>query len=228
MKRFYKTVSVSPDNTVLLDGRPVKTPAHNALRLPSRALAEAVAAEWRAQGADINTHATPLTKLANTAIDRVATLREEVIEQILAFGGSDLLCYRAEEPAALASRQHREWQPVLDWGRDRFGLALQTSMGVIHVSQPPDAFIETRAYLEGRSDHALAGIHAATGLLGSLVLALALHDGHLDAKQAFGLSRLDEEFQAEQWGRDAEADARAAAHAAELTAIAQFLSLSKA
>ena len=228
MKRFYKIVSVSPENAVLLDGKPIKTPARNGLRLPTAALAEAVADEWRAQVTDIDTHTMPLTRLANTAIDQVSRLRGEVIDQILEYGNSDLLCYRAEDPMALTARQHKEWQPLLDWAADRFGLKLQTAMGIIHVTQPPESFISTRSFLDSQSDFALAATHSATSLLGSLVLALALLDNRLDAESAFRLSRLDEEFQAEKWGRDAEADIRASAHAKELGAIARFLTLSKA
>ena len=228
MKRFYKAVSVSPDNAVLLDGKPIKTPARNGLMLPTSALAEAVADEWRAQVSDIDTHAMPLTRLANTAIDQIATLRAEVIEQTLEYGHSDLLCYRAEDPMALTARQQHEWRPLLDWAAERFGLKLQTAIGIMHITQPPESFTSARAFLDSQSDFALAAAHSATSLLGSLVLALALLDGRLDAEAAFRLSRVDEEFQAEQWGRDAEADLRADAHARELGAIARFLTLSKA
>ena len=227
MKRFYKAASVSPDHAVLLDGRPVKTPAQNPLRLSSAGLAGAIANEWNEQVDEIKIHSMPLTKLANTAIDRVAPLRAEVIEQILAFGGSDLLCYRAEAPAALTARQQREWQPLLDWAADRFGLRLQTSAGIIHVAQPDGSFGATRVHLTGQSDYAIAAAHTAAALLGSLVLTLALLENRLDPDAVFRLSRLDEEFQAEQWGRDAEAESRAAAQAGELTAIAQFLSLAR-
>jgi chaperone required for assembly of F1-ATPase len=227
MKRFYKTVTLSPENAVLLDGKQVKTPARNVLKLPLSAMAEAIAEEWRAQGEEIISHSMPLTKLANTTIDHVAGIRGEVIDQILEFGGSDLLCYRAEAPPALTVRQQREWQPLLDWASSRFGMTLQIATGILHVTQPPEAFAQARAYLESRSDFELAASHAIVGMLGSLVLTLALLDKRIDAATALGHSRLDEEFQAEQWGRDAEADARTAAHAAELDALARFLSLSR-
>ena len=226
MKRFYKDVAVSPDNTILLDGKPIKTPARHLLQLPTRALADAVADEWRAQKTEIDSDAMPLTKFANTAIDRVEAMRGEVIDQILAFGDSDLLCYRADFPPQLAERQNTEWQPLLDWAASRFGLTLNLATGIVHVLQPPEALAGARAYLESQSNFALAVAHAMSGILGSLVLTLAVRDGYLDEAQAFALSRLDEEFQAEQWGRDAEAEVRVANYASELGAAALFLRLS--
>jgi chaperone required for assembly of F1-ATPase len=227
MKRFYNDVAVAADNSILLDGKSVKTPARHALIVPNRALAEAIAAEWREQGDTIDPAAMKLTKLANTAIDRVAHMRGEVIDQILAFGHSDLLCYRADFPDDLTRRQEQHWQPLLDWAAGRFALTLNVGQGIGHIAQRPEAFTGVQAYLESQSDFTLAGTHTVIGILGSLVLTLALLEGHITADTAFRLSQLDEDFQAEKWGRDAEAELRVRNYAADLTTADRFLSLAR-
>lgn len=226
MKRFYKAVDVSDTNAVLLDGKPVKTPQRLTLELPTRALAAAMAEEWRGQGEEIKPDTMPLTRLASTAIDIVAQHRGAVIEQIHSYANSDLLCYRAAEPAELVARQSAGWDPVLEWAAQSYGSKLAVISGVTHVEQPQDALAALRGALDQQSDFALAAMQTATTITGSLVLALALADNKLDGKQAFALSQIDETFQAEKWGRDAEAEARAKRLKAELEAAATFLKLS--
>jgi chaperone required for assembly of F1-ATPase len=226
MRRFYKEVSVAEDFRVLLDGRPIKTPMRATLALPTRMLAEAVAEEWRGQGEKIAPETLPLTKLANTAIDRVVGREEVVIDQILAYA-NDLLCYRAEAPADLVARQNEGWNPLLDWAAERYGARLFTRVGIAHIAQPEEAVEAFRHTLAGHDPFVLTALHAAATLCGSLVLALALADGRLGAEEAFALSHLDERYQAEKWGADGEAAKRARAMAGELDAAARFMRLAR-
>lgn len=229
--RFYKTVSVAESDSgyaVLLDGRPLKTPSRAAMVLPRRALAEAIAEEWRAQEEKIDSASMPLTKLANTAVAHVPHRRAQVANRILAFGRSELLCYRAEGPPELASRQSAAWDPLLDWLHERHGARLKTGTGIGFIEQPGEAAMALDKAVWAHDDFALAALHEAAGLTGSLVLALALADGRLGAAEAFALSRIDEAFQAEHWGEDAQAAARARGLAAELAAVERFLRLAHA
>jgi chaperone required for assembly of F1-ATPase len=229
-KRFYREVvaEAAPESggyRILLDGKPVRTPAANALVLPTAGLADAIAAEWRAQEGTIRPDTMILTKLANTAIDQVRPNRASVIAQILAYANSDLLCYRAEAPESLAQRQIAEWNPLLDWAVTRWGANLVTGMGIVPVEQPPQALAALEGAIAHHDDFALAGLHAAATLLGSAVLALALSERHLDAGQAFAAALLDERHQAERWGEDAEASNQSHRKALELADIAKFFAL---
>ncbi len=226
MKRFYKEVTVSAAPfRILLDGRPVKTPARVPLELPTAALAEALAEEWRSQGDEIAPEAMTLTKLANTALDRVATMREAVIEQVAAYV-NDLLCYRAEHPADLVTMQSAEWDPLLDWAAERYGARLRTRPGIVHFAQSDDAVAALRRAVEAYDDFALTALATVAPILGSLVLALALAEGRLDAEAAFALSTLDERYQSERWGKDAEAETRAAGLLDAVKSVEHFLHLS--
>jgi chaperone required for assembly of F1-ATPase len=230
MKRFYKEVSVAQAEDgfrVLLDGRSVKTPAKHALALPTRALADAVAAEWRGQGEEIAPAAMPFLRLANTVIDGVAEHRAEVIAAILRFGGHDLLCYRAAQPADLAARQREGWEPVLDWARRRHGVDFAVVEGFTHADQPAATLAVFRAALEARDSFSLAALHVVASVTGSVVLALALAEGVLTPAQAFSLSRIDEDYQAAKWGGDSEAQARAAGLAREIDAAAAFIAAAR-
>lgn len=230
MKRFYETVTVesTPEGfRFLLDARPVRTPARQPLLLPSRALAEAVAAEWRAQGDEMRPAEMPLTRLVNTVLDGVRATREDVVAAILRFGENDLLAYRAEAPAELAARQ-RQWDDYLQWAEERHGARLAATSGIGPVEQPPQALEALRRAVAGCSDFELAGLHVLASITGSLVLGLAVLDGRLTAEDAFGLSRLDETYQAEQWGVDSEAEQRATRLAAEMCHAARLIALSRA
>jgi len=219
MKRFFKEVSVAPAKdgfAVLLDGRPIRTPAGKALTRPTETLASAIAAEWRGQGEEIAVTAMPLLKLANTAIDGVAANRAEVIAAILRFGENDLICYRAHQPPDLVARQAAGWDPLLDWVAKRHGANLLVSQGFNHVDQSAKALAALRLPLDGLDVFTLAGLHVVASITGSLVLALTVLDGALSGARAFELSRIDEAYQAEKWGEDAEAVKRAAMLVQEL------------
>jgi len=228
MKRFYKSVTVGEIDAgfgIALDGKPLTTPGRVTLALPTRALAEAIAEEWRGQAEEVVPG--PLTRLANTAAERTPHRRGETAAQILEFGKSDLLCYRAEGPDELVARQGRGWNPLLDWARERHGAALSVTAGIGFVEQPAEALLALERAVWAHDDFALTALHAAAALAGSLVLALALVDGRLIAAEAYVLARIDETFQAEKWGVDAEAAARAAYQLAELEAAERFLRLSR-
>ena len=230
MKRFYKEVSVGPANggfAVLLDGRPVRTPAGNALVLPTEKLAAAIAAEWQAQGDEVIATSMPLLRLANTIIDGVATRRAEVTDAVLRFAENDLLCYRAHQPPELVARQSLGWDPWLDWARRRHGANMTLAVGLTHVDQTPDALLALRQAVDELDPFALGALHVVASITGSLVLALAVADGAAAGAQAFELSRIDEMYQAEKWGEDAEAAKRATALAHELDKAVELLTSSR-
>lgn len=221
MKRFYKNVSVGEQDgvyTILLDGAPIKTPARALLTLPTKTLAEALAEEWRGQGETLNLAAMPLTKIANTAIDLVPHKRGVVCGEVLRFGAADLLCYRADNAPDLAARQAAHWDPLLAWAAQTHAASLVSTTGITFAEQPAEARMALEKTVWERDDFALAALQLAASLCGSLVLALALADAKLDADGAFAAARLDEDFQAERWGRDAEAEARAQSLRTELAA----------
>jgi chaperone required for assembly of F1-ATPase len=230
MKRFYKEVSVAPGEggfQVLLDGRPVRTPAGRPLALPTGTLAAAIAEEWRAQGDEIVPTAMPLLRLANTAIDGIAANRTETIDAILRFGGNDLLCYRADETPALARRQAQGWDPLLAWAGTELGADLAVAHGLAHADQPAAALARLRGAVEAHDDFALAGLHVIASITGSLVLGLAVMAGKLTPAEAFALSRIDEAWQTEKWGLDAEAEDRALRLAAEMDRAYALVDLSR-
>lgn len=230
MKRFYKKVSIAPSDggfAVLLDGRPVKTPARNSLLLPTEKLAAAIAAEWREQGDEVVATAMPLLRLSNTVVDGVAVNRESVIDAILRFGENDLLCYRAHQPPELVARQREGWDPMLDWARQRFGAHMAVAEGLGHVDQTPQSLAALRLALTGHDAFTLAGLHVIASITGSLVLALAVVEGQTSGAHAFVLSRIDESYQAEKWGEDAEAAKRATALAHELDKAVELIAAAR-
>ncbi len=226
MKRFYKDVATA-ERMVLLDGKTPKTPRGSELVLPTAALAEAVADEWRAQGDEIVPAEMPLTKLANTAIDGVAERRGEVIAEIAAFVRHDHLCYRTDTPAELVARQNAAWDPLLDWVAERYGAPLHTAHGITSIAQPEASLATLNGAVEAFDSFTLAGLHVVASIAGSLVLALAVTDKRLTAGEAFAASQVDERYQAEKWGLDAEAEARARRLAKELDAAARFMDLAR-
>jgi chaperone required for assembly of F1-ATPase len=227
-KRIYKTVAVTAVEggfVVTLDERPVRTPAGRPAVLPARLLADAVAAEWDAQGPDVNPRTMPLFGLACTGIDRVAADRSGYVRTIAAYAETDLLCYRADRPAALVAHQREVWQPILDWATLRFDAPLVVTEGVLPVGQPAEALSALRRAVEHFSDMPLAAVGEATAACGSVVLALALAERRVDADEAFEAAQLDETFQMEQWGEDPEAVQRRARIRADIRAAASFLDL---
>lgn len=231
VKKFYKSVSVEPRDgayAILLDGRPAKTPARADLAVPTKALAEALAEEWRGDGDTVDFDALALTRLATTAIDLGYREREHWIGDIVAYLKSDLLCYRAAEPAALVKLQRDVWTPYLSWAEEALGARIAVTTGVTHVAQPDDVTKNARGRVSDMDHWTLIGVKTATELAGSAVLALALEAGAFPAPDIFEASRLDERFQAERWGVDAEAAAREARLERDFLAVANWLALMKA
>ena len=210
-KRFYKTVAVKDEGagaSLLLDGKPVRTPGKALLALPTAALAEAIAQEWRDQGERIDPATMPLTRLANSAIDGVSGREDAVIDDIMAHAASDLLCYRAAGPRGLTDAQAKHWDPVLAWARDALGAPLTLAEGVVHVTQPEASLKRLREQFPGRNAFSLAALHVMTALTGSALLALAVAQGRLTPEEAWQAAHVDEDWQISQWGEDAEAKAR--------------------
>ena len=227
-KRFYRAASVeggAPAFRVLLDGKPVRTPAKRELAVPARALARAVAAEWEAQGDRIDPGTMPLTRLVNSAIDGVVGREAEVRAEIVKYAGSDLVCYRAEGPEELVRRQAQTWDPILVWARETLGAHLVTGPGIVPVDQPQVANLAIQSALARLDTFALAAHHVMTTLMGSALLALAHAEGRLTVQQAWAAAHIDEDWQISQWGEDAEAEARRERRWAEMQAASQLLAL---
>lgn len=228
MKRFYRDVATRPEGdgfAVLLDGKPMRTPARQILTLPTPELAEAVAEEWRDQGGTIAVETMPLTKLATTVVDLMPARRADAIEEAAAYAGTELLCYRATSPASLAERQSATWQPWLDWATREYDAQLALADDVMPVAQPEASLRALRSAVAALDDWRLVGLHAATTLLGSLILALALERRAISAEVAFEAALLDELFEIEQWGEEAMQQQRHRRLRADLAAAERFLSL---
>jgi chaperone required for assembly of F1-ATPase len=208
-KRFWSDVTVVSEAGggygVRLDSRRLRTPAQAPLVLPTRALAEAVAAEWRDVAGEVNPETLPFTRLSNAAIDRVPPARDAVVDAIALYGETDLLCYRASEPAALRLLQDEAWTPPLEWAAAALGAPLVLAEGVVHQPQPPSSLAALRAAVASRSDFQLMALGDLVTLSGSLVLGLGVAEGAIAPEAAWALSRLDETWQAEQWGDDEDA-----------------------
>jgi chaperone required for assembly of F1-ATPase len=231
-KRFYKAASVGPFDhggasyyAVLLDGKPVLTPAKKPLETDNRALAHNIAIEWDAQATHIDPETMPLTRLLSTQIDRVGPERAAVVAELLKYVDADLLCYRAAHPAELVHRQSVVWQPVLDWVDAMCGASHAVVSGILPHEQSPDVHRAMRAAIETLAVPALTAFQAAAGLTSSLVLSLAFVRGRLSAEEVFAAAMIDETYQAEQWGEDEEAAARRAHIAQDLKGIGRFIAL---
>ena len=228
MKRFYKEAAVGDAEggfQVLLDGRPVRTPAKAPMVLPTRGLAEAIAAEWRVQGEDIRPSTMPLTALASTTLDLTIKQHDAVVEQLAAYAGTDLLCYRVDHPAELAAREALIWQPLLDWAALRYDAVLHVVVGVMPREQPEGACRALAAAVAEYDDWRLTALQVATTGCGSLVVGLALVEGRIDAAGAFEASQLHESYQIERWGEDHEATRRRAALKVDIADTRRFLDL---
>ena len=209
-KRFYKlaTAEQMPGGwTVLLDGRDIKTPAREPLRLPTERLAKALAAEWNAQGAQIDLTSMHLTRLANVAIDRTPDLRDEMADELARFCETDLVCHIAEDDEGLAEREEAHWAPLRAWAGQELDVILVSVEGIIASPQPDASLEAARNYALSLDDYQLTGLLYACGLYGSAVLAMAVSEGELTAMGAFEISRIDEAWQIEQWGEDDEVKA---------------------
>ncbi len=229
-RRFWKSARVTETDegySVELDGRPVRTPAKAPLVLPSRAMAEAVAAEWDAQEGEIRPMTMPVTRAANAAIDKVVPQRAEVAEMIAAYGDSDLVCYRAEAPQELTERQAAAWDPLLDWADATFGARLLPVAGVMHSPQHAQALRRLAEPVKAMDPFHLTAFHDLVGLSGSLVIGLAaIHEAE-EIGTLWRLSRVDETWQEEHWGIDEEARAQAAAKESEFRAAKRFHDLAQ-
>ena len=225
VRRFYKQATVGEQGNILLDGRPVKTPGRADLAPPTAALAEAIVAEWNAQSEKIDPRAMPLTGLANAAIDRIAPDTDAFARGLAIFGESDLLCYRAQGPAPLVARQAALWDPPLAWARRRYDVEFTVASGVIHRPQPEATVTRLTHEVLARDAFALAGLSPLVTISGSLVTALALAEGGVDFDSAWAAASLDEQWQIDTWGEDAEAVAALAARHADFQAGWRFLSL---
>jgi chaperone required for assembly of F1-ATPase len=228
MKRVYKKVEVAPVEGgwgITLDGRSIRTPAKSPMVLPNKPLAAAIAAEWDAQRDEIRPIEMPLTRLVATAIDRTGPQRDAVVTEVSNYAGTDLVCYRADHPPALAARQQAVWQPLIDWAMSRYDAALAVTTGIIPTRQSAAALKAFAAAVAALDDFRLTGLHNLTAACGSLVIGLAIMEGRLDADAAFAASQLDETFQIEAWGEDAEAMQRRAALADDIKSTTRFVEL---
>jgi chaperone required for assembly of F1-ATPase len=226
-RRFYREAGVREEEgayALVLDGKPARTPAKRPLRVSDRRAADALAAEWQAQGGEIDPSTMPLTRLVNSAIDGVAQRMREVAEETARYAGSDLLCYRAGDPERLVRLQSETWDPVLAWVRDELGARFLLVEGVMFAEQPPQALAAVRAAVDRVTDPlGLAALSTVTSLTGSVLLALAVAHGRLTAAEAWAAAHLDEDFQMEVWGQDAEALERRLRRWAEMEAAALAL-----
>lgn len=227
-KRFYKEVSVGgepPHLSVLLDGRPIKTPSKAQLAVPVMTLAEALVQEWDDQTEEINPATMPLTRLCNTAIDRIAPDPQLVISEMTDFAGSDLLCYRADPQQDLVGRQQAMWDPLLQFADEALGARFVAVSGLMHQTQPETALKAISDYLGAQNAFALTAIHNITTLTGSCILALAVHHGRLSGVEAWSAAHVDEDWQIEHWGMDDEGTARRAGNKREFDAALKLLDL---
>ena len=223
-RKFYKSVEVSEQNSILLDGRAVKTPMKNTLALPNRALAEAVAAEWVAQVRVIDSELMPITKLANTALDRATAEREHVLGEIVAYAGSDLVCYWADRPPELVQLQRKHWQPVLVWANVTLPAQFRHASSITHIAQDDASLAAVRKRAETLDNWQLTGVYILMTLMGSSLLALKLQAGG-DADAAWAAAHVDEDYQTSQWGEDSEAILRRTGRRREFDGLVQFFEL---
>jgi chaperone required for assembly of F1-ATPase len=213
IKRFWTDVTVEAAEggfTVALDGKPLRTPGKAVVIVPTRALALCVANEWRMQTEELQPGTMHATRTVNSAIDRVSAHRAKVVADLAAYGESDLICYRAEGPVALRKRQDEAWDPLLGWAELRYGARLRTGEGVMPVVQPAQAVERLAAEVARQDVFRLTAFHDLVALSGSLVISLAVIEDVRSPGQAWTLSRIDEDWQAEEWGEDREAALAAA------------------
>jgi chaperone required for assembly of F1-ATPase len=235
VKRFWDNVSLAEDDGgefgVLLDGKPMHLPGGGVLRVGPPALAAAIAEEWRlaggAKGGEMSFFDTPLTRIAGTARERIASDPAPTQDAVARYGETDLLCYRAEIPRELAERQARCWQPWLDWATLTFDAPLRVTSGVVPVRQHHDSIRALRRAVGSYDPYVLSGLGIAVPALGSLVLGLALAEGQIDAAEAHALGALEELFQTEQWGEDEEAARRRENVAADIALAERFMRLAR-
>lgn len=208
MDKFYTQATVAPTRDgfqVLLDGKAIKTPSKNTFEVPTEKLAQAAADEWNAQKDKVLAASMPINRLANTAIDRVRENLFLVVDEIAAFGGSDLICYRASSPPELKARQEKLWNPFIVWARKIIQIDLKITEGVMPIEQDEDTLDFLKAFVMEGDEFSLAGLHTIVSLTGSLIIGLAISKGRVSAEKGWLASNVDNDFQREQWGEDEEA-----------------------
>ena len=228
MKRFWKDVAVVPDargHGIALDDKPVRTPGRAPLVAPTRALAEAIAEEWRSVGDTLDPRAMPLTGLANAAIDRIAPAPEGFATGLSAYAASDLLCYRADAPPPLVERQRAAWDPLLDWARTRYDIHFELAEGVMPTPQPPATLARIAEAVAALDPWRLAALSPVVTVSGSVIAGLALLEGAATANQVWAAGQVDEAWQAEQWGEDPLAVQARESHRRDFDAGARLLAL---
>ena len=210
-KRFYDKVTLENSDggfLITLDGKPIKTPLKQDLSVPALNLGEAIAEEWRSQKDHIIVESMILTKLANTAIDRTFKLKNEIVDEIVNYAASDLICYRAECPLELTELQASKWDPVLQWLKDEQNVELSTAAGIIHQAQAPEELLKLKRLFEGFNEYSLTAIHNMTTICGSAILTLALVRGREQIGEIWSIAHIDEDYQIKRWGEDGEASER--------------------
>lgn len=227
-KRFYETVGIGRGGygyAILLDGKPVRTPARGNLAVAGERLAQEIAREWDSQGETIDPATMPMTRRANTALDRVRGREGDVAADLVSYAATDLLCYRAESPRGLVDMQCDYWDPVLAWAENELDAPLEIQTGIAHVTQPDESLANIRECVAAFDFYALTPLHTMTTLTGSALLALAHACGQLGPDRVWAAAHVDEDWQISQWGEDAEAQARRAMRRAEFDADVRFLQL---
>ena len=230
LKKFYKKAGVKGKKapfSIALDGRVMKTPLKTTLEIPTRALARAIVAEWNEQEEFVEPNQMHLTKYANTAVDRVEPRKEMIVDEIVAFASSDLVCYRADTPQGLVDRQAQSWDRVLDWAQECHQLRFICVAGIIYASQPEATLAAAHGVLSALDAYTLTAVHNLTTLTGSALLAMALVDGEISADEGWNAAHVDEDWNADQWGSDDDAIARRKLRRIEYDGILNFYRLSQ-
>lgn len=230
MKRFWTNVTIATEDgghAIHLDGRPVRTPGRLPLLLPTPVLAEAVAEEWRAVEGEIAPATMRLTGLANAAIERIAPDPAPHVATLARYGESDLLCYRAESPAELSAREAAAWDPLIDWARARYDIAVETTAGIVHRPQPPATMARLADAVAAQHAFALAALSTIVPITGTLIGGLALVEGATNADTLWAAATIDEVWQAERWGEDEQAARTLAAKRVDYEAAVRFIELSR-
>lgn len=230
LKKFYKKASVKGKKApfaIALDGRVMKTPLKATLEIPSRALARAIAKEWNTQEEFVDLSQMYLTKYANTAVDRVEIRKENIVDEIVAFASSDMVCYRADLPQGLVEMQANAWDPVLKWASDKHGLNFICVAGIIYASQPEATLVAAHGVLTAHDAYTLTAIHNLTTLTGSALLAMAIVDEAISADEAWNAAHVDEDWNIAQWGTDEDAIKRRELRRNDYDGIIEFYRLSQ-